>query len=682
MQLLKHFHKLSIHPKNASELKGLILQLAMKGQLTNLYRENLNEPVKKDKIKGFYKLPPSWYWDSFKNICDFNMGKTPPSKQLEYWEGEIPWVSIADMPKQGFISQTKKSINKLSLDQFFKGKTVKKGTLLMSFKLSIGKTAILNMDACHNEAIISIYPKETVFQSYLFLFLPIISNSGTKVSAIKGSTLNKGKIQKLKVPIPPLEEQKEIVRVVEILFKEVEQLESLTQERVQLKQDYVASALHQLATQNTQSAWQELTPQFSTFFDDITNIKKLRETILQLAVQGKLTADWRTRHPELVSGSHHASELLKSIQKEKAQLIKEKKIKREKALPPITPEEIPYELPEGWIWCRIGQLIRFMAYGTSQKTNSDTTQVPVLRMGNISTSGKLVYRNLKYIPHSHKDLPKLFLEKGDLVFNRTNSYDLVGKSGVFKKENNSYTLASYLIKVSLFQEKTYPDYVNNYIISPVCRKTQIEPQITAQTNQANFSGTKLKNVLIPIPPFKEQKAIVEKVNALMGLCDTLEQEVNTGEKQLEQLIESVLKEVFEGEKKEKVALPMAAEPEGGYEKSTFDEIFESLDYDYEVAAVVLLTQQRFGFTYGKKYVHKMFSNIDFLNELPVFKELQFQENGWGMYSPIIHMQGFIFAKLFSFCVCNLPKSFSQKESLTSKTKSNSQNQQVDKCQRK
>ncbi len=93
-------------------------------------------------------------------------------------------------------------------------------------------------------------------------------------------------------------------------------------------------------------------------------------------------------------------------------------------------------------------------------------------------------------------------------------------------------------------------------------------------------------------------------------------------------MQSVLREVFEGKQEVKHdTLPMAAEPEGVYEKSTFDEIFESLNYDYEVAAVVLLTQERFGFTYGKKYVHKMFSNIDFLNELPVFKELQFQEHG-------------------------------------------------------
>lgn len=670
MQLLKHFHKLSIHPKNAGELKGLILQLAVQGKLTADWRkqnpniepakELLNQVQKKkeqliknkklrkekslplvSKNEINFKIPKYWIWCRVGDLTTIKGGKRiPKGYQLSEVKTNHVYIRVTDMKNGTIISSKLKYIS----DEVFhiiKNYTISKDDLYITIAGTIGDVGVIpdkldNMNLTENAAKIINYGVDKIFLRTLLSSQLCQRQFLEKVNKMAQPKLALHRISSTIIPLPPLEEQKEIVRVVEILFKEVEQLESLTKKRIQLKQNYVASALNQLAIQNTQTAWHELTPHFSTFFDDITNIKKLREIILQLAVQGKLTANWRACHPELVEGQHHASELLKSIQQEKAQLIKEKKIKKEKTLPPITPEEIPYELPEGWVWCRIGQLIRFMAYGTSQKTNNDTTQVPVLRMGNITTSGKLVYKNLKYIPHSHKDLPKLFLEKGDLVFNRTNSYDLVGKAGVFKKENNSYTLASYLIKVSLFQEKIYPDYVNNYIISPVCRKTQIVPQITAQTNQANFSGTKLKNVLIPIPPFKEQKAIVEKVNVLMGLCDELEQEVQTSEQQLEDLMQSVLREVFEGKQEVKHdTLPMAAEPEGVYEKSTFDEIFESLNYDYEVAAVVLLTQERFGFTYGKKYVHKMFSNIDFLNELPVFKELQFQEHGWGMFSPIL-----------------------------------------------
>src|SRR5690606_16749803 len=142
------------------------------------------------------------------------------------------------------------------------------------------------------------------------------------------------------IPIPPLEEQKAIVEVVETLFKEVEQLEHLTVERITLKEDFVTSALNQLTINNAKQEWEFLQAHFKSFFNETPNIKKLRETVLQLAVQGKLTADWRVTNPD----TEDASILLKRIQKEKAQLIKNKKIKKEKSLPPITKDEIPYEM--------------------------------------------------------------------------------------------------------------------------------------------------------------------------------------------------------------------------------------------------------------------------------------------------------------------------------------------------
>lgn len=269
-------------------------------------------------------------------------------------------------------------------------------------------------------------------------------------------------------------------------------------------------------------------------------VTTLRQAILTEAVQGKLTAQWRKENPN----QEPASELLKRIAAEKAWLIKEKKISKEKPLPPIKAEEVPYEVPEGWVWCRLGEVIRFMAYGTSQKTDDNSNNVPVLRMGNITTNGNLIYSNLKYINPDHKDLPKLYLEDGDIVFNRTNSFELVGKSGVFNQGGNQYTLASYLIKVTLFTKYVDSHYVNNYIISPICRQTQIEPNITAQTNQANFSGSKLKEVLFPICPLLEQRAIVQKINTLMAYCNELEQQVQQSKADLDLLMQAVLGEVF------------------------------------------------------------------------------------------------------------------------------------------
>ena len=130
-----------------------------------------------------------------------------------------------------------------------------------------------------------------------------------------------------------------------------------------------------------------------------------------------------------------------------------------------------------------------------------------------------------------------------MVFNRTNSYELVGKCGVFNNENR-YTLASYLIRVRLF-EKINSNFISNYINSSFCRKTQIEPQIIQQNGQANFNGTKLSGIIIPLPPFQEQEQIVAKLEELMAYCDGLEQIIKESQGYNEMLLQQVLREALQ-----------------------------------------------------------------------------------------------------------------------------------------
>ncbi|AYO57948.1 hypothetical protein CO230_07320 [Chryseobacterium sp. 6424] len=274
------------------------------------------------------------------------------------------------------------------------------------------------------------------------------------------------------------------------------------------------------------------------------NLIKLRQSILNDGVSGKLSSNWRNEN----SSVEVSKKLLEKIKIEKEKLIQENILKKEKSLAPIKPNEIPFKIPASWSWIRFGEIIKFMAYGTSQKTDDNTNNVPVLRMGNVTSDGKLIFNNLKYISPEHKDLPKLFLENGDLVFNRTNSYDLVGKSAVFDKENNKYTLASYLIKVSLFNDFLNSEYINNYIISPTCRESQIEPLIIAQTNQANFSGSKLKSILVPLPPLNEQTEIVKITNQLHSNCEKIELEISSNKDKSNKLFQSFLVNILGDEK--------------------------------------------------------------------------------------------------------------------------------------
>jgi type I restriction enzyme S subunit len=238
-----------------------------------------------------------------------------------------------------------------------------------------------------------------------------------------------------------------------------------------------------------------------------------------------------------------ASELLKKIKAEKEKLIAEKKLKKEKELPPIKPEEIPFEIPENWVWRRLGELTIDVSYGTSEKADL-VGEVPVLRMGNITTEGQILYSNLKYVSSHISDLPKLYLQNGDLVFNRTNSYELVGKTAVFEN-SMPYTLASYLIRVR-FLKDIHSKFIAHYVNSKICRETQLEPQIIQQNGQANFNGTKLSNIIIPIPPFAEQSRIVKKLEELMLFCNELEASIKESQSKNEKLLQQVLREALKG----------------------------------------------------------------------------------------------------------------------------------------
>lgn len=597
MQLLKHFHKLSIHPKNASELKGLILQLAIQGKLTadwrkqnpsiepacELYKQielekkrliNLNKIKKEKGLPRLskeeipYEIPEKWNWRRLVELSSINGGFA--FKSSNYIDEGARVIRISDFDENGFKNH--KIVKHLYSDALKSYVLEDKNILIAMTGGTVGKSLFVDKVPelmVVNQRVATIKIFRPINEAYINCVIPtkLIQDVIEEAKNSTNDNISMSNIKGFKIPLPPLEEQKEIVRIVDVFFKEVNQLESLTKQHIKLKHDYVASALHQLATQNTKTAWQELTQHFSTFFDDVTNIKKLRETILQLAVQGKLTADWRNRHPELVEGQHHASELLKSIQQEKAQLIKEKKIKKEKALPPITSEEIPYELPEGWVWCRFQCLILDIEAGKSPKCDPESANLEkwgVIKMSAVSWGN--------FDPNENKSLPigvEAFAEKeiksGDFILTRANTSELIAKSVIVPNSVRPKLLLNDKTLRINFTKNISVQYLNLYNNGSQARVHYKSVSTGTSDSMQNISRDNIKLLKVPLPPLEEQKAIVEKVNALMGLCDELEHEVNTGKQQLEDLMQSVLREVFEGKQEVKHdTLPMAAEPEGVY----------------------------------------------------------------------------------------------------------------------
>ena len=235
------------------DLKNSILQLAIQGKLVdqredegtgqNLYKEIQEEKerlIKEGKIKKTkplpeitedeipFDIPETWEWVKFGNLVNFDIGKTPTRGNNKYWGYDHNWISIADMIPGGYITKTKEKITNFALKDRFNGKLVPKGTLIMSFKLTIGRVSILDIPAVHNEAIISIYPygdKNNIIRNYFLTILPLITSYGDTKGAIKGKTLNSTSLNNLLIPLPPLGEQKRIVEKIEELMSLCKELE-------------------------------------------------------------------------------------------------------------------------------------------------------------------------------------------------------------------------------------------------------------------------------------------------------------------------------------------------------------------------------------------------------------------------------------------------------------------------
>ncbi len=199
--------------------KDIIDSLIFKGE-DNKYYEKVGGKTLEISEEIPFDLPESWSWCRLASIVHYRIGKTPARGETAYWEpGTIPWVSISDMKDYGTVDHTKEYVSPKATTLL--GKISPRGTLLMSFKLTVGRTAVLDIDAYHNEAIISIWPfcDSTSLQPYLFYTLPVLANLGDSKDAIKGRTLNTSSINNLLIPLPPSAEQIRIVNRIKELYR-------------------------------------------------------------------------------------------------------------------------------------------------------------------------------------------------------------------------------------------------------------------------------------------------------------------------------------------------------------------------------------------------------------------------------------------------------------------------------
>ncbi|MEP1024865.1 MAG: restriction endonuclease subunit S [Crocinitomicaceae bacterium] len=493
-------------------------------------------------------IPSSWTAVRLGEVGDWGAGSTPLRSRPEFYGGKINWFKSGELNHGVMDYESEEKITDLALSKT-SVKLNKPGDVLIAmYGATIGKTGVLAVHGTTNQAVCACTPFSCISSEYLHLLL----------KGLKQTFLNQGeggaqpnisrvKIRSQIIFLPPSDEQEIIQKVVNQLFAEVEQLEDLTKERISLKEDFVTSALRRLTeSDNTATEWNWLKDQFPTFFTEKSGVKKLRETILQLAVQGKLTAKWRALRLSKGETIEPASELLERIEAEKQQLIAEKKMRRDKPLPPIVEEDKTFELPSSWVWCRLMDITTLITDGKHGNCQDEPDSGYYFLSAKDVQKGKLLYDRARQI--NYKEFTEVHqrtaLKSGDLCIVNTGA--TVGKTAIVQEDpkTEKSTFQKSVAVVKMLPQYVNVEYIESFIkaVTPNLLKTSGGSAIN------NLLLGDMRMLIVPFPSFEEQQAIVQKVNSLMTLCDELEQQIETSHTQIERLMQSCLKEVFEGDR--------------------------------------------------------------------------------------------------------------------------------------
>lgn len=490
---------------------------------------NLSEYYKKaDSVLGVAKILFSSLFDVYPSkpiseIAGSSSGGTPNRGNAEYYGGNIPWLKSGEL-NESYITESNEFITKKGLENS-SAKLFPKGTLLVAmYGATAGRTGILKIDAATNQAVCALFPKKDIKRDFLYWFLRqhridfIIQSKGGAQPNISQKV-----IKETHVPLPPIEIQEKVVA-----FLNDVNLNGFIDSESTVVDDIVIDQINRFY--KIINVQRELNDKFC---NQKALLENLKQSILQDAIQGELTKAWRKENPTV----EPASELLKRIKAEKAQLIKEKKIKKEKPLPAITNEEIPFELPEGWNWCRLGEIYQTTSGGTPLRSNSEywNGEIKWYKSGELN-DGLLSNNSSEYITEKGlKESSATLFPSGTLLIAMYGA--TAGKLAILSNEATTNQAVCGFYNNS----NTSTDFLFYYLRAN--RSKMIDE--SWGMSQPNISQTYLRNFVFVLPPFEEQKAIVQKVETLMQKCTALEQEIAQSEANADMLMQAVLKEAFE-----------------------------------------------------------------------------------------------------------------------------------------
>ena len=557
--VLENFDTIFRNEKSLESLNKIILDLAIRGKLVEqnpedesasellkrikeekerlikekvIKKEKELPKIEKDEIP--FEIPESWEWvrlGEILNLLTDGAHKTP-----KYVENGVPFLSVKNMSNGKLSFDDVKYITQEEHIELSKRCNVEYGDLLLT---KVGTTGIPVIVDTYREFNIFVsvallkFNKNCIDVKFLRLLLqsPFVYNQSqenTKGVGNKNWVLKD--ISNTKIILPPLAEQKRIVEKVERLQELIKNLKEVYLSNEESRLNLKKSLLAEIEKSNSdKELLKNLELVFSNFDKVIRSkedIKDIRNLILSLAIKGKLVE----QNPE----DESASELLTRIKEEKERLIKEKVIKKEKELPKIEKDEIPFEIPKSWEWIRLGD-IGILQTGNTPSTSKNEyygNDIPFITPADITSKG---------INYNNRGLSFLGKEKGRVVLKNSLLQVCIGGSiGKVFYTDREVCFNQQINGITLYLSNY--KYIYDILSSVYFYENLLENSNGTATPIINKSSW--GNLLIPLPPLAEQQRIVERVEKLMSICDVLEEKIVEGERVSEKLLESLVK--YEG----------------------------------------------------------------------------------------------------------------------------------------
>lgn len=534
--LERHFEIALETPDGINKIRELILSLAMQGKLvpqdpkdepaSELIKEIEAEKkklIKEGKMRSQkllasiapeeipYELPNGWEWVRLNTIAEYNGRDNVGPKEIspETWVLDLEDIekTTSKILRRAVYSDRQ---SKSTKSVFYRG-----DVLYGKLRPYLDKVVVADKDGVCTTEIVPIVPSQGIDAHYLRWLLKrpsFIKHVNELSYGVKMPRLGTMDALKSIHPLPPITEQKRIVAKIDELMALCDKLEEERKARDSKRIKINTAAVNQLVSAADKSdfnkSWKFIERNFDDIYSVRENVDELKKAILQLAVMGKLVPQNSTDEP--------ASELIKKIEAEKNKLIKEGKMRSQKPLAPIAPEEMPYELPEGWEWIRLPETYLSIGSKFNQLQTKDYGEfgdIPIIDQGKSFIAG---YSNLKE-KILHIDDPVIVFGDHTKHIKYIDFNFIIGADGV-----------KVLCPYSLIYSRFFYFVLKSF-------------DLTDRGYARHFKV--LNEKLFPVPPLNEQKCIVAKIDELIALCDKLDQYLQDSSDKQERILNAVLAKV-------------------------------------------------------------------------------------------------------------------------------------------